>query len=152
MNNKAIIYCIVIFFIALVVNCSKNKQTQPPKIENASVLMSDDEKEKSGQIHVAHILVMHMNSQRKPNNITRTKEDAKVQAESLLQKLKDGSDFGQLAGLYSDCPSKKMGGDLGYIRKGDMAKEFENAAFALQKGQLSNVIETPFGYHIIKRF
>lgn len=152
MNCKRIMFYLSIFFLILFYGCGKNKQSQPAKKENTNSPMSIDAREQSGQIHIAHILIMHKNSQRKPASLTRTKEEAKAEAEMLLQKLHEGSDFGQLAGLYSDCPSKKAGGDLGYIKKGDMVTDFENAAFALQKGQLSNIVETQFGYHIIKRF
>lgn len=150
MKFKGIAFFIFIFFFF--VSCSKKEQTQPQDKQDLSSSIGTDVKEENGQIHIAHILVMHKNSQRRPASITRTKEEAKAQAEKLLQKLHEGSDFGQLAGLYSDCPSKKVGGDLGFIKKGDMVKDFESAAFTLQKGQLSTIVETQFGYHIIKRF
>jgi hypothetical protein len=132
--------------------CSKKEKTQIQTQKEVELTPPKETKEPEGQIHVAHILVMHKASLRKPDGMIRTKEEAKAQVEMLQKKVKEGADFGQLAGLYSDCPSKKMGGDLGFIKKGDMVKDFEDAAFALKKGELSGIVETQFGYHIIKRF
>ncbi len=73
------------------------------------------------------------------------------QAEEVLQLLNSGADFAKLAAEKSQCPSKKRGGDLGWFGHGVMVKPFEQAAFALQKGQLSGIVKTEFGYHIIKR-
>lgn len=111
----------------------------------------EKKKEPEGQIHAAHILIMYRGAYRAPVYIQRSKEEARATAEDLLKRLQDGADFAELARMYSDCPSAKRGGDLGYFGKGQMVKEFEDAAFALKKGKLSGVVETPFGFHIIKR-
>jgi peptidyl-prolyl cis-trans isomerase C len=74
----------------------------------------------------------------------------KAEATRILGELKKGADFAELAKKYSDCPSKQQGGDLGYFERGRMDPTFEKAAFGLKKGQMSGVVETPFGYHIIK--
>jgi peptidyl-prolyl cis-trans isomerase C len=65
--------------------------------------------------------------------------------------LSKGEKFSNIAKELSMCPSKKQGGDLGTFTRGKMVKEFETAAFVLQKGELSPVVKTKFGYHIIKR-
>ena len=79
------------------------------------------------------------------------KKELRKKAEDVLKKAKGGDDFAQLASEYSDDPgSKTKGGELGYFPKGNMVPEFENAAFNLKPGEISNVIETPYGYHIIK--
>lgn len=72
------------------------------------------------------------------------------EARDLLQQIKCGASFEDLAKKHSTCPSGKGGGDLGFFTKGRMVKEFENAAFTLQVGQVSEPVKTQFGYHLIK--
>jgi peptidyl-prolyl cis-trans isomerase C len=86
------------------------------------------------EVHCAHILV-------------KTEKEAK----SVLEKLGKGEKFANIAKEVSLCPSGKRGGDLGTFSRGKMVREFEQAAFALQKGQTSPVVKTPFGYHILRR-
>jgi peptidyl-prolyl cis-trans isomerase SurA len=71
-------------------------------------------------------------------------------AKKILDSIKAGTDFAIMAARYSEHPSGKTGGDLPWVKRGTFVKEFEEAAFALQVGQLSNVIESPLGLHIIK--
>ncbi len=73
------------------------------------------------------------------------------QAKEVLKKLKEGEDFSKLAKEYSICPSAQNGGDLGYFSRGRMAPLFEEAAFKLKVGEISDVVKTGFGYHIIKK-
>lgn len=76
---------------------------------------------------------------------------AKAKAQDVLAKVKAGGDFAELAKQYSeDTGSASNGGDLGFFGKGQMVKEFEDAAFALQPGQVSELVKSKFGYHIIK--
>ncbi len=86
------------------------------------------------KVHCAHILV-------------KTEHEART----ILERLKKGEKFANIAKEVSLCPSGKRGGDLGTFTRGRMVKEFETCAFALQKGQISQIIKTKFGYHIIKR-
>jgi peptidyl-prolyl cis-trans isomerase C len=88
----------------------------------------------SNKIHCAHILV-------------KTEKEANA----ILERLKKGEKFSTIAKNVSLCPSKKRGGDLGTFGRGQMVKEFEKAAFDLQKGQISGIVKTKFGYHIIRR-
>ena len=78
--------------------------------------------------------------------LLKTEEDAKV----ALYDVKHGSSFEEVAKERSLCPSKKDGGSLGWFGRGQMVKEFENAAFSLKKGEVSKPIKTQFGWHIIK--
>jgi parvulin-like peptidyl-prolyl isomerase len=68
-----------------------------------------------------------------------------------MERLGKGEKFANVAREISLCPSRKRGGDLGTFSRGQMVKEFEQAAFALQKGQTSAIVKTQFGYHIIRR-
>ncbi len=78
------------------------------------------------------------------------KAAAKTKAEEVLKQVKAGGDFAALAKEHSTCPSKERGGDLGYFPKEQMVPEFSNAAFAMKVGEISEIVESQFGYHIIK--
>ncbi len=73
------------------------------------------------------------------------------EAQDILTKLKEGKSFESLAKEFSQCPSGDEGGALGSFGKGQMVKAFEDAAFALKVGEISGLVQTQFGYHIIKR-
>ncbi len=72
------------------------------------------------------------------------------QAQEILRKLKQGASFESLARDHSTCPSKSSGGDLGWFGPGKMVPAFENACKNIGVGSLSDVVQTQFGYHIIK--
>lgn len=97
------------------------------------------------QINTAHILV-------KLEEGVSEKEDkaALEKIQGLLKQIKGGGDFSGLAKENSDCPSNSKGGELGYFSRGQMIPEFEEAAFKLKIGEVSSVVKTKFGYHIIK--
>ena len=78
------------------------------------------------------------------------KAEARKKIEMVQQKIKAGGDFAELAKEYSEGPSNTRGGDLGLFRRGQMVKPFEDAAFAMKPNEVSDIIETRFGYHIIK--
>lgn len=79
-----------------------------------------------------------------------TKAAARKKIEDVQKRLKKGEKFSDLARAVSEGPSSKNGGDLGFFGRGQMVKPFEDAAFALKKGEVSGIVETQFGYHIIK--
>jgi peptidyl-prolyl cis-trans isomerase C len=79
-----------------------------------------------------------------------TRKAARAKAEDVLKQARAGADFSNLARKLSNDASAPRGGDLGFFPKGQMVPAFEAAAFALQPGQVSDVVETPFGYHVIK--
>jgi len=97
------------------------------------------------QIKASHILCKV-----DPKASAEEKKKAKEKATALLKEIKAGKEFTELAKTNSDCPSSKQGGDLGLFGKGQMVPPFESAAFALKPGEVSDVVETQFGYHIIK--
>lgn len=103
----------------------------------------------SSQVRASHILLMYSGSER--STATRSKEEARQGIDDLARRIAAGEDFGELARAHSDCPSKARGGDLGPFGKGQMVGAFEEAAFGMQVGQTSGVVETPFGYHLIQR-
>ena len=78
------------------------------------------------------------------------RKKAKEKAEALLKRVKGGEEFAALAKAESSCPSSAQGGDLGNFTRGQMVPAFETAAFALKPGEVSDVVETQFGYHIVK--
>jgi len=102
--------------------------------------------EQPEQLRASHILVKVNEAD---TDVERGQKKAK--AEKILADLRKGADFSQQAKQNSDDPGNKdKGGDLGFFQRGQMVPQFETAAFALKTGALSGVVETPFGYHIIK--
>jgi peptidyl-prolyl cis-trans isomerase C len=101
-------------------------------------------------IGARHILIAYAGAQ--SSSATRTKEEALQQITDIRSQIESGAiSFEDAAIQYSDCPSGAEGGDLGVFGRGAMVAEFENAAFALETGGMSGIVETPFGYHLIKR-
>jgi peptidyl-prolyl cis-trans isomerase C len=86
----------------------------------------------------------------KNKNLDATKGEKKAKIEGLKKQLAEGADFAELAKANSDCPSKEKGGDLGEFTHGQMVKAFEEAAFSQEIGKVGEIVETPFGFHLIK--
>ena len=103
----------------------------------------------SEQIRASHVLIAFKGA--RGGRAERSKEEAKKLAEQVRARAASGTDFAKLASDHSDGPTKSRGGDLGKFARGRMVKPFADAAFALKPGGISNVVETPFGFHVIKR-
>lgn len=105
---------------------------------------------KDNKISASHILIMHTESRNSESRLS--KNDALKLANDLHKKLtNDLNVFKDLAIKHSSCSSAQYGGSLGEFGKGVMVKQFEDAAFSLKVNELSEPIETEFGYHLIKR-
>ncbi|MFB0521729.1 MAG: peptidylprolyl isomerase [Desulfatiglandales bacterium] len=98
-----------------------------------------------GQVRASHILIKV-----DPGADESQKAEARRKLEKIQGKLQNGEDFAALAKEFSEGPSSANGGDLGYFKRGQMVKPFEEAAFTLEPGKVSEIVETEFGYHLIK--
>ncbi|XP_058812813.1 putative peptidyl-prolyl cis-trans isomerase dodo [Topomyia yanbarensis] len=112
--------------------------------------------EEKSEVQCAHLLVKHKDSRRpsswREENITRSKNEALRILEGYRKQIKSGeATLAELAVQYSDCSSAKRGGDLGMFKRGMMQKPFEEAAFALKVGEMSDTVETDSGVHLILR-
>lgn len=117
----------------------------PVTLSDGTYFLRLDDKRSGQQVSVkaSHILI----------NFDNNKDSAKAEAMRILGMAKSGDDFANLARQYSqDKGSGMSGGDLGYFEKGQMVKEFEDAAFAANSGEIVGPIESQFGFHIIKVF
>lgn len=119
---KTVIRLIIFTFLGLLI--FTNISNCPTKAETSSEIT---------KVRAAHILV-------------NTKEEA----DAIKYRIDNGEGFTTMARKYSKCPSGENGGDLGYFERGQMVKEFEDTAFNLPVGKVSNPVQTQFGWHIIK--
>jgi NIMA-interacting peptidyl-prolyl cis-trans isomerase 1 len=109
------------------------------------------------EVRCAHILQKHKDSRRpmdsyRNKKITRTREEAVANIQAFQAQLKSNpSLFQDIATQYSECSSCQNGGDLGFFGKGQMQKPFEDAAFALKAGEISGIVSTDSGIHLILR-
>jgi hypothetical protein len=115
-------------------------------VSEAEIRASYDEETPGMRVRARHILLRY------PPQASATQRDSvRRGAEALLERLRRGADFAALAGEASQDPgSASRGGDLGFFERGDMVRPFEEAAFALEPGETSEVVESPFGLHIIR--
>lgn len=106
------------------------------------------------EIAARHILIAYAGSPQAVGNATRTEAEALARAEEALAKARaEGADWNAIAAEYTDEPgSDRTGGDLGTFGRGRMVPAFERAAFKLQVNEISDVIQSPFGFHVIQRY
>lgn len=130
----------------------RDQQIRPTFVTDADMLeeahkVYDDYVQRvgaDGLVRASHILILV------PQKATKEQQEAaKVRIDSIYDALKAGADFAALARKVSQCPSAAKGGDLNWFARKQMVKEFEDAAFALQKGEMSKPVLSPFGWHII---
>ncbi len=99
-----------------------------------------------------HLLVMYDGSKSAPKSIKRTRDEARARAFEALARIKGGQPFDAVVAAYTDEPGgAQRKGELGHFSRDMMVKPFSDAAFALEPGQVSTVIESPFGFHVIRR-
>lgn len=136
-----------------------NKETGESVWEKPAELSNSPSQKKTTTVHAYHLLVKHAQSRRPQSwrepNITRTAAQAMTLIQEYRQQVTSSSDafatFKKLASQYSDCSSAKSGGDLGEFGPGQMQKAFEDAAFALSPGELSQPVVSDSGIHLIYR-
>lgn len=97
------------------------------------------------EVKASHILIS-----KSPDDSEEAKKEKQDKLSELRKQIIDGADFAELATAHSDCPSKSKGGDLGFFTREKMVPPFSDAAFSLEKGEMSGIVETDFGYHLIK--
>jgi len=145
---------------------ARNKFMEPQWTGNINVTEEDARKyyeenskkfEQPEQVRVSNIIIKplltdpNLNPNVDPNvDKAKAMAEAREKAEELLKQLKDGADFAELAKTHSNGPMASRGGDIGYFSKGEMVPAFEDVAFNLEIGQISDVVKTEYGYHIIK--
>lgn len=113
---------------------------------------AQDEAQPPKRIGARHVLVQWMGADKAPASVVRSKEQARAIIEEVHRRAKAGDDFARLAVDYSDEPGAgNRGGSLGRFGKGQMVGAFESAAFKLKVNEVSEIIETGFGYHVIQR-
>lgn len=129
-----------------VIDIKIDPTVEPVTDEDIAAFYEENKKgfAKPEEVRASHILIKVESTATE-----QEKANAKSELQAVLDKAKAGADFAELAKEHSQGPSGPGGGDLSYFGRGDMVKSFEDAAFSLGKGQISDIVETRFGYHII---
>jgi len=123
-----------------------------PKERAESETRAAEASQGPAEIAASHILISYQGAMRAAPYVQRTKEEALTLAQDLRARALKGEDFSALAGEFSDDRgSAAQGGSLGKFRRDQMVPEFSSAAFALEVGDVSEVVESPFGFHVIQR-
>ena len=129
-----------------------NVDVHTPASAPFGMAAGDDAGAVPSQIGARHILIQWIGTQSAGPQVVRTRAQALTTAQEVLRRVKAGDDFARMAVEFSDEPNAgSRGGSLGRFGHGQMVPEFEAAAFRLKVGQVSGIVETPFGFHIIQR-
>lgn len=117
------------------------------------LLREPNPQEGPSQIGARHILIMHIDSDRAPDTVTRTREEALALATRIAEEAQaqGGANWETLHEEHTDEPGSPPGGDLGTFERGSMVPAFEQAVWGMEIGAISDPVETPFGFHIIQR-
>jgi len=169
-NGSVLLRLVVIALLAAVGGCvvtTYEGPSQPPRVvvppppisdapplEPSDPATQDFEAAAPGEPTVVarHLVVMYAGSQHAPPTVKRSKAEARARAQQALDRARAGDDFAALVEEYSDEPgASAREGRLPRFHRKDMVPEFSDAAFALEPGELSDVVETPFGFHVIER-
>ena len=122
-----------------------------PTIELSEDDLLESFQEARGQLQQRPKIITFTQVVLKPTPSEMAEQSARSEADSVLGEIRSGGDFEELAQVHSDdIGSAELGGDLGWFRRGAMVAEFDDAAFSMMDGQVSDIVETEFGYHIIK--
>lgn len=150
---RCLLPCLLLVSLALgTVGCGGESGEHQAQAESDPAKLPDTPAEAPELVAAAHILIGYQGALRAPESVTRSKEEAQALAAELRDRARAAnSDFGALAREYSDGPTADRGGYLGIIRRGMVVESFENAVFGMREGQVSDVVETPFGFHVIQR-
>ena len=142
-------------FAVLVKRFMTMKKLRDEKIQPLAKPVTDDdikkyyEENKGKYVQKESVRASHILLKTSANSTEQEKAEIRKKMESILQEARNGANFAELAKKYSQCPSAQQGGDLQYFTRGRMVQPFEDAAFALKPGEISDIVETEFGYHII---
>jgi hypothetical protein len=151
--------------LTTLVACGTAASTDEPRVAHQAAGRASETPARDGErasepaaphgdrVHARHILVQYRGAHRAPTQLRRSKDEARTRADELLARVRaEGADFTAIARENSDGPSAARGGDLGSFGRGIMHPIFERTAFELPVGAISDVIETPFGFHIVQRY
>jgi nitrogen fixation protein NifM len=131
------------------VNALVNKACSSVSEPTEDEVVAFYEAHKEEYVAEEQVLCQHILVKTEENDLPEVKSAALEKILAIKQRIADGGDFAEEAKKHSDCPSGKEGGSLGWFGRGMMVPEFDKAAFEMAKGQVSDVVTTQFGYHII---
>lgn len=127
--------------------------SEPVRVPAGFVILLREPNPQEGpsQVGARHILIMHVDSDRAPDTVTRTRAEALALATRIAEEAQNGGDWSTLHSENTDEPGSPPNGDLGTFERGAMVPAFERAVWGMAIGAISDPVETPFGFHVIQR-